>query len=235
MAKEFDQTRRPGTAFDMRAGAMRLETEAKSLAQMRADCVPPVDMRAAPAAPARGAMQLVQQFDLAVGGIRRRASPHWRAVCLLTAMNADARARHADRMTDAALVLPFTPAHLETAAKYRALVEWREGACMKGQAFDSTGGGGGEGFIDRYIDKGDQLQRVQASIGDEVAMSPRRHMDRGNTRATITVRAVVDKAVLAGIGLGAILESYGWQNNGQNRKALRTSLCDALDRMRNQL
>lgn len=235
MPKEFDCFPRSATVFDHKAGLDRMEAESRVLAKMRADACPPVDMRAAPVAPARGAMQLVPEYDLQTGGTRRRVSAHWRAVCLLTAMNADATARHADRAPDAPLVLPFSPAHLETAAKYRALVEWRDGSCIKGQTFDATRAGGGEGFLDRFIDKGQALARAQAAIGDAVALSPRRHMDRGNIRAPVSDRAVVDKAVLAGIGLGAILESYGWQNDGRNRKALRASLCAALDRVRDCL
>lgn len=235
MSKETGPTRRDGfpssTMFDMRAGADRLQAEARAVAAMRERSAPPPDMAAAPSAPARGAMQLVAQYDMQAGGMRRRAGAHWRAVCLLTAMNADA----AKRSADGDAVLPFTPAHLETAAKYRALVEWRAGSGIKGQNFDATRSGDGDGFIDRFIDKGAALDAVHAAIGYDIALSPRRHMDRGNSRHSITVRAVVDKAVLAGQGLGLILEAYGWQNDGRNRKHLRAVICAALDRMRNHL
>jgi hypothetical protein len=233
MAKEFD--RRLATPFDPAAGEARLQAEARALDQIRAAAIPPGEMSEAASAPARGFMRLVPEYELSPGGTRRRVSAHWAAACMLTVMNTVARRRHADRQRDGDAVVPFSAAHIETAGKYRALVEWREGSCIKGQSFDSTRAGGGDGFLDRYIDKGDALARVWDAIGHDVALSPRRHMDRGNARKVISVRAVVDKAVLVGIPLGAILTSYGWQDNGQNRKAIRLVLCQALDRMRDHL
>ena len=231
MTKEFDH-RAMTTAFDPAAGALRLAAEARRVEAVMARATPPDAMAAAPVAPARGPMQLVSQFEVMPGGTRRRASPHWRAACALVVMVEQARQRG-----DAERPAPFTPAQIDTAAKYRTLTEWRDGSGIKCASIEAgrACAGGGADFMDRYLDRGATLDAVHRAIGTGAAMSPRRHMDRDNARHTISDRAAVDMVVLAGRDVSAVLRAYGWPCNGLNRKALRAALCATLDRMRDLL
>ena len=222
------------TAFDPVAGAERRAAEAVRVADMLGRATPPEAMQVAPVAPARGPMQLVQGFDLAPGGTRRRASAHWRAACALVVMVEQARQRHdAERP----FVPPFTAAHLATAAAYRALTEWRDGSGIKCASIEAGRACAGDesDFLQRNLDRGRELDKVHRAIGAGVAMSPRRHMDRDNARHAISDRAVVDMVVLAGRDLSAVLRAYGWQPKGEHRKLIRAALCGSLDRMRDLL
>lgn len=213
---------------EARARAMA-ERDRCAAVLMRA--TPPEPMGAAPVAPARGVMQLVPNYEVTRGGIRREAGAHWQSACALAAMNAQAVARAERRGIDP--VLPFTQGQINVAAEYRALVEWREGSAMKCASLEAgrSGGGGAGLFIDSFMDKGRALAELQGRIGNGAALSPRYAMDRGNGRKLVSVRAVVDLVVISGADLTAVLRRYGWQANGVNRKALRSHLCAALDRM----
>lgn len=233
MTKEFDH-RAITTVFNPADGALRLAAEARRVADVLGRATPPDAMQVAPVAPARGPMQLVQGFDLAPGGTRRRASAHWRAACALVVMVEQARQRHdAERP----FVPPFTAAHLGTAAAYRVLTEWRDGSGIKCASIEAgrACAGGGSDFLQRYLDRGATLDAAHRAIGAGVAMSPRRHMDRDNARHAISDRAVVDMVVLAGRDLSAVLRAFGWQPKGEHRKLLRAALCGGLDRMRDLL
>jgi hypothetical protein len=212
MTKEFD---RPAfsTAFDPRAGAERRAAEAVRVADMLGRATPP---------------------EVMPGGTRRRASAHWRAACALVVMVEQARQRHdAER----AFVPPFTAAQIATAAQYRALTEWRDGSGMKCASIEAgrACAGGGADFLDRFLDRGATLDAVHCAIGAGAAMSPRRHMDRGNSRHAISDRAAVDLVVLVGRDLRAVLVQFGWQSDSKHRKQLRAALCATLDRMRDLL
>lgn len=214
-------------------GRARLEAEAGRVAEIKASACPPDAMRAAPVAPARGAQQLVPNVAVVGGGMRRVEGAHWRAVSPLAAAVAMAWQRHQARNPDAVFVPPYDPGQIAVAEDYAALVEWREGSALKCASLEAGRGGGGAGlFIDTYIDRGVWLAELRARIGDGVAMSVRRHMDRGNARRQITVRAAVDMAVLAGVPVKAILHRFGWVGNMREMRELRTAICGALDRMR---
>ena len=86
-------------------------------------------------------------------------------------------------------------------------------------------------FIDSFIDQGLWLAELHRRIGAGRAMDVRRHMDRGNARRTITVRAALDMVVLAGRDVSGVLKAFGWERDGKNRKVLRAQLVGALDRM----
>jgi hypothetical protein len=193
---------------------------------------PPEAMSAAPVAPARGPQALVAEFTVSKGGIRQHLGGHWQALSPIAAMVATARLRHEAKDTEAAFVPPFNPAQVQVAEDYAALVEWRQGSPMKCASVEpGRGGANGNPFIDSYIRNGIWLAELHRRIGTDVALSPRRHMDRGNGRGVVTVRVAVDMLCLGGKDLTGILQAYGWQANGLNRKALRHAICGALDRM----
>lgn len=224
-------------AFDPRgldhaAGQVRRAAEVARLAEMKTVATPPVEMRAAPMAPARGPQLIVPLFAVTTGGMRRRDGVHMRTLSPLAQINATARQRHEGRGTDAPFAAPFTPGQITVAEDYAALVEWRDGSAIKCASLEGRTGGGGSGlFIDAYLDQGAWLAELHRRIGDGVAMSQRRHMDRGNARRAITVRAAVDMLVLAGVTPKAILRRFGWVADMKDQRALRNAICGALDRM----
>lgn len=218
--------------FDRAVVLARLDVEAKQVRAMLSEATPPDAMRVAPVAPARGPQAQVPNFTVTSGGMRRVDGSHWRALSPLASAVAQARMRHEARKPDAPFVPPYSPAQVAMAEMYAALVEWRDGSAMKCASLEAGREGGGSGhFIDSFMDRGRQLAELQARIGDGVAMDVRRHMDRGNTRSRITVRAAVDMACLAGVDLTEVLRRFGWAEKGEHRRHLRDAIRGALDRM----
>lgn len=232
--------------FDRRIGPMmvpltvpvkewrdRLADEAGRVRQIVADATPPVLMREAPVAPARGPQHLVPNFTVTGGGMRRVEGGHWQGLSPLAAAVAQARLRHEARNPDVPFVPPFNPAQVAVAEDYAALVEWREGSALRCASLEGgrSGGGGAGLFIDTYIDQGRWLDELRNRIGDGVAMSVRRHMDRGNARRAIKVRVAVDLLCLNGVAIKAVLRRFGWVGNMRECGDLRAAICGALDRM----
>jgi hypothetical protein len=212
--------------------SVHLAAEARRIEGIKAQASPPPAMIAAPIAPARGPQQLVPSFTVTTGGMRRVEGAHWQGLSPLAAAVAQARLRHDARHPDAAFVPPYDPAQVAVAEDYAALVEWRAGSALKCASLEAGRGGSGSGlFIDSFIDQGKWLATLHARIGDGVAMSPRRHMDRGNGRRAITVRAAVDMLCLTGVPVKTILQRFGWTADMKDQRALRAAICGALDRM----
>lgn len=247
-AKGFDRMApvrvKPEIAEERRAG------EGERLAAMLRAAMPPAAMRAAPVAPARGTMRLVENWEVAVGGTRRLDGAHWAAPSALDVENVLAREKRAegaiDRAEDKAgrpltdadveavlrrAVDLFTPGQVAIADRYRALVEWRDGSAIKCASLEAGRGGGSGDYLTAYMDAGDELAKMVRAIGDDVCLSPRRHMDRGNGRGPVTVRQAVDGVVLRGLTISALLKHYGWVAKGETRKVVRTAISGALDRM----
>lgn len=225
---------RPSVVVDRDAGLKRLAGEAAGLAKIKADAAPPAAMGAAPVAPARGPQQLVPSFTVTTGGMRRVEGAHWRGLSPLASAVAQARLRHEARGVDAPFVAPFGPGQVTMAEDYAALVEWREGSALKCASLEGGRGGGSGGsgiYIVTFVDQGKWLAELQRRIGDGMAMSPRRHMDRGNGRRSITVRVAVDLLCLQGMPVKAILRRFGWAADMKDQRALRAAICGALDRM----
>ena len=153
-----------GVAFDPVAGQARLQAERQALAEMKAAAVPPAAMAAAPAAPARGVMQLVQNWDVSIGGIRRADGAHWITPTPLDLENHNARLRHGDEAADRAetraaragrqatrrdvelelrRIDAFTPSQQAMAKRYAELVEWRAAAGVKCGKLEPGMGGAG--------------------------------------------------------------------------------------------
>lgn len=217
------------------------------------DATPPAEMQAAPVAPARGTMRLVENWMIQPGGTRRSDGAHWIEPSALDVENLFARQRGGAQAVDQAeeragrsgrsasddereaavrRVELFTPGQVAIAERYRALVEWRAGSAIKCARLDGgKGGADGRDYIDGFLAAGDELARMQAAIGDEVILSPRRHMDRNNARGPVTVRMAVDAVALKGWTISRLLAKHGWAAKGVTRKAVRDAIRGALDRM----
>ncbi len=218
--------------FDLELGMRRLADTAERVAGIKAQAMPHAEMRAATVAPARGPQQLVPSFTVTPGGMRRIEGAHWQGLSPLATAVVQAKLRHEGRGTDAPFVPPFNPAQVAVAEDYAALVEWREGSALRCASLEGGRGGGGSGlFIETYIKQGEWLAELHQRIGDGVAMSPRRHMDRGNTRRAIRVRVALDLMVLDGVTVKAVLRRFGWAANIRECRDLRLAICAALDRM----
>lgn len=207
--------------------------EAARLAKLKAASTPPDAMLAAPMAPARGPMQIIDDFTVTAGGIRTSKGRHWRQMCQLEVICAKAAQRHAARKLSVEYVAPFTARQIATGRDYAGLAEWRDGSAMKCATplLGRTGGGQGGLFIDTFIDQGRALASYRTAIGSGMALDMRRHMDRGNGRRALSVLALVDEVLIAGRDLSAVLRAYGWSEKGVNRAALVAALAGALDRM----
>ena len=216
-------------------GAKILAEERARLDRMLADATPPVEMRAAPVAPARGVMRLVPDFDILPGGTRRVAGAHWVQPMRLDLLNAAAvdAARATDPEVERAKVELFTPGQVAMAARYRDLVEWLAGSGIKCSKLERGSGGTGatDTFHETYHDHSEELARLQAAIGNDVILSPRRQMDRDNARRALTVRVALDAVVLKGWTLSRVITKHGWAAKGATRRQVRDAMRGALDRM----
>ncbi len=213
-------------------GLDRLQVADRRIQVIKAQAAPPPGMGAAPVAPARGPQVIIQNWTVSPGGMRQRDGVHMRALSPLAQAVAQAQMRHEARHPDLDFVPPYGPGQVAMAEFYAALVEWRDGSAMKCASLEAGREGGGSGhFIDSYIDKGKALAELQARIGSGVAMDVRRHMDRGNARSRITVRAAVDMVCLGGLDVSEVLRRFGWAPKGEHRRQVRAAICGALDRM----
>jgi hypothetical protein len=215
-------------------GRARLQAEQQRCIQMLNRAVPPVEaVGIVPAAPARGAMVITPGYEPLPGGTRRRDGIRMRELSPLAQMVANAWLKHQAREIDAPFIPPFDPAQVQVSEDYRALVERHEAGLVKCSSTEAgRGGGGGSGLaIDRYIEDGRWLSVLRDRIGQDVVMSVRRNMDRGNGRKPITASVLVDLVVLHGRDLSAVLSRHGWEGQTKHRRILRDALCAALDRM----
>lgn len=215
-------------------GRERLQAEQQRCEAMLTRAAPPVEMQAATAAPARGAMMLQPNFVVMPGGTRKRDGAHWRQAGPLSVMVEQARLRHdAKGRDDDEFTAPFSPSQIAVSEDYRALVERHEAGLCKGSSFEAGRSGSGAGglAIDTYIQEARWLDELRRRIGEGVTMQVRRHLDRDNARRAIPVRVLVDMVLVQGQTLTDVLSAHGWQAKGETRKMLRLELCAALDRM----
>lgn len=214
--------------------AGRLAETDRAVARMLEAARPPVEMREATAAPARGAMELVADYEVMPGGTRKRTGAHWRAAGPLSVMVEQARLRHEAKGGDEdTFCAPFTPSQIAVSEDYRRLVErYEAGLCKGSQLEQGRAGTGGSGLaIDTYIQESRWLAELRRRIGDGVTMQVRRHLDRDNARRAIPCLVLVDMVLVHGKTLSDVLSTHGWQAKGETRKILRLELCAALDRM----
>ena len=203
---------------------------------------PPEIMAAAPVAPARGCMRLVEGFR-AVGLEQSRVGwdvqvasdgLRWEGQCQLQIMVEQARRTHVKRVGSMdGFVAPFTPGQIQMGQRYATLVERHAAGGMKCTAIGRTGGGGqGGDFMDTFVAEGREIDLIRRRIGTGQAMIVRRvrPSDRG-TKSGITDRRLVDLVCLGGMDLTGVLEAHGWAAKGTARDALRVALAGVLDRM----
>lgn len=224
---------RGANGFDL-MGRDRLEAEDRRCAEMLAKAAPPMEMQAAPIAPARGAMMLQSNYAVLPGGMRKRDGAHWREAGPLSVMVEQARMRHESKgRDDEDFSAPFSPSQISVSEDYRALVERHEAGMVKMSSLEAGRSGSGQGAlgIDTYIQEGRWLDELRRRIGDGVTMQVRRHLDRDNARRAIPVRVLVDMVLVQGKTFSDVLALHGWQAKGETRKILRNELCAALDRM----
>lgn len=232
---------RKSVVMDPASGRARLAQEVDRLDRMKAEAMPPVQMRAAPMAPARGVQQLVRGWEVLPGGTRRRDGAHWITPTGLEVIN------HKDRVQRGAAKAGgddpaaetargkrdlFSPSQVAMARRYVDLVEWRHASGIKCAKLEASHGGSDpDPFIVRFINAGAELARMVAAIGPGMALVPKYGRDTDNVRRAIPVRAAVDAVVLQGRSLSWVLKAYGWQPKGLLRRDLVTAIRGALDRM----
>lgn len=222
-------------------GQRRVQAEASNVQAILAAAEPPEAMHAAPVAPARGAMQLVDNIEMSRGGIRHVDGAHWRGVDRLSIMCRHAYERYRKAhpvITDKTppFVAPFSAGQVCMGQHYAALIERHDAAGIKCVSIEGRQGGSGKGggFIEAYLAEGDEIAEIRRRIGGGVAMQVRRARTGGGggrPAVSITDRVLVDMVCLQGCDLSAVLVRFGWCADGKNRKALREALCAALDRM----
>lgn len=204
--------------------ANKRQAEADRLSAIKRVAMPPEEMRAAPMAPARGAMQRVLD----------PAGVYWRGMDQLSVMCRHARARH--KGEPEAFVAPFTPGQVQMGRHYQALVERHDAAGMKCVSIEAQGGGSGGqgGFIEALLQARQEIATLHCRIGDGIALQVQRG-GAGSGRRAITVRRLVDAVCLQDEDLTTVLRAHGWAAKGDVRERLRAVLIDALDRMQGYL
>lgn len=183
------------------------------------------------AAPARGPVHTYTQRATVPDG-----EDGWRVVDVGRGRRGMARADAFDRMLDDARrhdrPVPFTPGQVAVGRAYAALVERYDAGGVRCSSLESVGGGGGSGrsMLDARLQARDQIGRLRARIGDDLAMRVVRPSRRGS-RVSIPLRALVDAVCLEELTVIEVLRRFGWSVKGETKAAARAALCGALDRM----
>lgn len=248
-SKTFD---RPGSAqlVAARQDATRTrlqEVDAPARRMIEAATVPAICGPDIPAAPARGAFQVIQFKEVVPGssgtarpaGYRGEGEATFRSAIIVAdvfdkMIHAEWRS-HVKRGGEAIdFVSPFTPGQVSMARDYRDLVAWRNAGGVKCSDLSRPQGGGTKDPMDRFRDAGRELAKIEARIGDGVAAQVKRVRPsaRGaGARALITDRVLVDMVCLSECTISDVLRHYRWTLKGSHREALRRALAAALDRM----
>ncbi|RJE81294.1 hypothetical protein DWB67_01150 [Paracoccus sp. JM45] len=132
---------------------------------------------------------------------------------------------------------PFTKKQVNTARRYRDIVERHDAGGMKCASLearlDGSSNSGGE-FIDAYLAEGREIRAMQHAIGKGVALAVRRARTSARLNAktrNIRDRDLVDAICLHGKSFRDVLKVYGWSIKGQNIALLTGALSRTLDRM----
>lgn len=208
----------------------RARAEARALRGMIDRAAPPVQMAAAPIAPARGAMQLVANVLILPGGhVYRDGATHWRGMDALSIMCRKAFERHKGDADS--FVPPFTNSQIDMARHYAALVERHEAAGMKCASLEGRSGAGGDGtaFIVAVLEDREEIAALRRRVGSGWALEVARATKR--RRVPLTVMELVDRVCLHGETISEILEACGWTAYRETRIWAREKLAEALDRM----
>ncbi|KPD10342.1 hypothetical protein [Phaeobacter sp. 11ANDIMAR09] len=235
------------------AGVARLQDEAVRIAEIKArGCVPVECGPEIPMAPGRGPMvrftpREMRQTD-GGGYVSIRTGDRGRdAARVADAFDAMERAavkahQAAEGRREKAGQDPrnyeplFTPGQISAARDYAALVERVTASGVKCSSLEAVhsgavGGGDREAAIFRDFQR---LRALHRRIGDGLAKEVRRirpSVNGGLKRRAIYVRKLVDMVCLGDMSILQVLHAHGWSKDGGASKALRLSLCSALDRM----
>ncbi|MBT3142903.1 hypothetical protein KL867_17680 [Ruegeria litorea] len=217
----------------------RSERERDELARVEAvkarGVVPECCGDAIPVAPARGAFRVFEPVGLyPVGEADHVARP------------AGYRGRKAMQLADAFDVMEaqarkvlFTPGQKAMGRHYASLTE--KLACVGARcssleaSADRSAGGGGE-YIDAVIQDRQALDRMRRRIGSGAAMKVRRiRPSERNKRGVILDLALVEAVCVQQLTISQVLFKFGWvaeggRAQGKHISALRSALCEALDR-----
>ena len=213
----------------------RADGAGQDIRRMLADASPPLEMAAAAVAPARGAMRLVEGYELLAGGTRRRAGAHWQAVDVFDRMGRAAWLRHQKAGGLGLFSDPFTPGQVAMARHYRGLVEnHRAGGvrCVSLETAGRTGGGAGGAFSAAFVTEGREIAMLRRRVGPGQALVLRRiRPSQRGSKSGIADLALVDLVCVDDLDLTAVLRRHGWAKRTGNLSALRIALGAALDRM----
>jgi hypothetical protein len=124
----------------------------------------------------------------------------------------------------------FTVAQVEAGRAYAALAERcaSQGLRCTSPEGRVQGQGQNRDWIEGVIARSKRLARMQAAIGNGVAMEP--DGAEGKRRA-VPVRRLVDGVCIKGWTLGRILRMHGWHPRGSGLAVLHDELKRALDRL----
>lgn len=202
-----------------------------------------------PTAPARGPMATFVPREMALserGGlvsVKTGHRGHGETQHRLAARTADAfdlMTRQANRARSARdadrLVALFTPGQVSVGREYAALTERVSSAGVKCSSTEALGGGSTGGDREAAIFRDIQsLRAMHVRIGDSLCKEVRRirpSANGGPSRKSIRDRTLVDMVCIGGMDIGQVLRRHGWcPTDASALKALRQSLCAALDRM----
>lgn len=235
------------------AGVARLQDEAARIAEIRVrGCVPVECGPEIPMAPGRGPMMRFTPREMRqtecggfvsvktgeAGRDAARVADAFDAMeraSLKAHRAAEVRRASAGQEPQAYSAL-FTPGQISAARDYAALVERVTASgvkCSSLEAVHSGGAGGGDREAAIFRDF-QRLRALHRRIGDGLAKEVRRirpSKNGGVKRRAIYVRRLVDMVCLGDMSILQVLHSHGWSKDGGASKALRLSLCSALDRM----
>lgn len=126
----------------------------------------------------------------------------------------------------------FTPSQVDAGRRYAALVERHSSVglkCVSVEAQERAGKGSGGSFMDAVLAEGEVIRRLEAAIGDGMALEVTRN--RGGKRRGITTRRLVDLVCLEGRSVSDVLRAHGWTVHGDVLPKAYASLGQALSRM----
>lgn len=212
-----------------------MAAEDAALARAKAAATPPET--ASPniiAAPARGPQLVTPQFETVQtpSGPRTRKATHDGFHPVRAADAFDVMALQHKRAGGKGAI--FTVAQVEAGRAYATLAERVAAEGLRCSSPEARAGGSGQhvDWIEGVIARSARLARMQAAIGDGVAMEPEGESDK---RTAIPVRTVVDAVCIKGRTLGQVLHAHGWHPRGSGLAVLRRELMVALDRLHDNI
>jgi hypothetical protein len=225
-------------------GVARLESERVRIDAIKAaGKVPRLCGDAIPVAPARGPMirftpreaRLSECGGVVVWKSGEAGRDGARVADTFDKMEREAIRYHRRRGDDAGPYVPlFTSGQIAAGRDYATLVERVSASGVKCSSIEAQSGSGGQsggGREEAMLADFQRLRALQHRIGNGLAKEVRRIRPSGRKRSAIYARRLVDLVCLSDTSIEDVLDRHGWAVDHKSRKALRRSLCAALDRM----